>query len=64
MTKKEIKQIAIGLLKEGWVKTDDNLYYISELRTCEAEDLERLLSEIESNATLNADMIQDLIDEI
>jgi len=64
MTKKEIKQIAIGLLKEGWVETDDNKYYISELKECDSCDLENLLSEIESNSTLNGDMIQDLIDNL
>jgi len=64
MTITELRKIAISLLKDNWVETGDNQYYIKELKEADKEDLESVLSEIESNATKNADMVQDLIDEL
>lgn len=63
MTVKEVKQIAIGALKDSWVEIDDPKYYIQMIKEASKEELEDVLSEIEEFAINNGDLIGQLINE-
>jgi len=63
MTIQEVKQIAIGALKDEWVKIEDSKYYIQRIRESNKDELEDILSEIEEFAISNGDLIAQLINE-
>lgn len=63
MTVKEVKEIAIGALKDGWVEIEDPKYYIQMIKEASKEELEDVLSEIDEFAINNGDLIGQLINE-
>lgn len=63
MTFSELKKIIISSLKDGWIITDDNKYYIKEVRESDKSDLESVLSDIENNTISGLEFIRDMIDE-
>lgn len=64
MTVKDIKDITIQALKDDWIITNDNAYYIKELKEASKDDLQDILSDIENNTKSGLEYIHDMQDEL